>query len=368
LPKHLIFYRGPLERSRLSFIIESVQQDGVQLSFMWVFPGQLTEQKKEHALEFLKQYPFDQIIFRVESFSKWLHTNVAFRKLMKLNDFSQVYLVGFSAPLFAIHKGNSNRIWFINGIPEEKEMQGVNLFHQLLAGLLWKMQGWASKCSLVVTVSSRMSDYVLRRTGIKNLFHAPTCTDLQLFRPKEHKQRKYFTYLGSGAAWQALDLLEAVWYEIHKQDPTILFQVISRDERCKVLGQRIAKENIRFVSSSKFSQVAGFLHESELGFLLRRDSIVNRVCFPTKLGEYFASGSWVVSTSIDWDLADLYNKYEVGVLVNPNESPILIAQKILDSRKMIKEGNTTLQIDLATQEMDRAYWVSTLKNHMNSCL
>ncbi len=362
MPKHLIFYRGPLERSRLSFIIEAVQQEGVQLSFMWVFPGQLTEKKKEHALDFLKQYSFEHIIFRGESFSKWLQTNFAFRKLMKLNNFSQVYLVGFSAPLFALYKGSTKRIWFINGIPEEKEMQGVNLFHKLTAGLLWKMQGWASKCSLVVTVSSRMSDYVLRRTGIKNLFHSPTCTDLELFRPKEHKQRKYFTYLGSGAAWQALDLLEAVWFEIHKLDSSILFQVISRDERCKVLGQRIAKENIRFVSSSKFSEVAGFLHESEVGFLLRKDSIVNRVCFPTKLGEYLASGSWVVSTSIDWDLTDLYKRNEIGVLVSPDKSPQLIAATILNYRARLLTRGLHLEIEKAYAQIDRGYWVGNLKS------
>jgi len=366
LPKHLIFYRGPLERSRLSFIIEAVQQEGVQLSFMWIFPGQLTEKKKEHALEFLKHYPFDQIVFRDESFSKWLHTNVAFRKIMKLNNFSQVYLVGFSAPLFALYKGSSKRIWFINGIPEEKEMQGVNLFHKLSAGLLWKLQGWAAKCSLVVTVSSRMSQYVIRQTGIKNLFHAPTCTDLELFRPKQEKERKYFTYLGSGAAWQALDLLETVWYEIHRQDPSILFQVISRDERCKMLGQRITKENIRFVSSSNFSEVAGFLHESEVGFLLRKDSIVNRVCFPTKLGEYLASGSWVVSTSIDWDLADLFKEYNVGILVNPSEFPAAIAKSILKYKNEINIDVVKVSITTASNRFERSQWVNKLAGQIKN--
>ena len=368
MPKHLIFYRGPLERSRLSFIIEAVQQEGVQLSFMWIFPGRLTEKKKEHAFEFLKQYPFDQIIFRGEGFSKWLQTNIAFRNLMKLNVFSQVYLVGFSAPLFALHKGNSKRIWFINGIPEEKEMQGVNLFHKLLAGFLWKMQGWASKCSLVVTVSSRMSQYVIRRTGIKNLFYAPTCTDLELFRPKQETVRKYFTYLGSGAAWQALDLLEAVWYEIHKQDSSILFQVISRDERCKVLGHRIAKENIRFVSSSNFSEVASFLHESEVGFLLRKDSIVNKVCFPTKLGEYLASGSWVVSTTLDWDLADLYKQYNVGILVNPSELPAAIAKSIIEYKKAIDINEVNLCIDQASNSLERKQWVNKLRQQVQNIL
>jgi hypothetical protein len=358
LKRNLIFYRGPLERSRLSLIIESVQQEGVSLHFMWIFPGTLTQKKKEHAEEFLKQYNFEQIEFRGETAIKILQTNLAFRRWMSQYQFSKVYLIGFSAPLFAVYKGLSKRIWFINGIPEEK---GGGLLTSLMARILWKLQGWASKASLVVTVSSRMSNYVERRTGITNLFHAPTCTDLDIFRPKKEKQRKYFTYLGSGATWQALDWLEAVWYEIHKYDPTIQFQVISRDDRCKMLGQRIAKDNIRFVSSPNFSEVAGFLHEAEVGFLLRKDTIVNRVCFPTKLGEYLASGSWVVSSDIDWDVKDWFEKNKIGLLVHPNMNSFEIASLILSHRSNLISDQIKKDVLKVSIKMNRAYWVNNLK-------
>lgn len=324
---------------------------------MWIFPGKLTQKKKEHAEEFLRQYNFDQIEFRGETAINLVKTNLAFRKLMNMHNFSSVYLVGFSAPLFSLFKGSSKRIWFINGIPEEK---GGGILSSLIAQILWKLQGWASKASLVVTVSSRMSDYVIRRTGISNLFHVPTCTDLDVFRPKQEKNRKYFTYLGSGAAWQALDWLESVWYEIHKLDPTILFQVISRDERCKTLGQRIAKENIRFVSSPNFSEVAGFLHESEVGFLLRKDSIVNRVCFPTKLGEYLASGSWVVSSDIDWDVKEYFQKFKIGILIDPNWDVTKQASAILNYRQEIGSETTTLNLEEIVQHLGRSFWAERL--------
>jgi len=360
--RHAIFYRGPLERSRLSLIIESVQQEGVSLYFMWIFPSKLTQKKKEHAEEFLRQYNFDQIEFRGETAINLVKSNLAFRKWMNMHNFSSVYIVGFSAPLFALFKGSSKRIWFINGIPEEK---GGGILSSLIAQILWKLQGWASKASLVVTVSSRMSDYVVRRTGISHLFHVPTCTDLDVFRSKQVNERKYFTYLGSGAAWQALDWLEAVWYEIHKLDPTILFQVISRDERCKIMGQRIPKENIRFVSSPNFSEVASFLHESEVGFLLRKDTIVNRVCFPTKLGEYLSSGSWVVSSDIDWDVKNWFGEYRIGILVNPDNSPYKIALEILDFRN--KSLNNTINANLidASRGMERSIWVEQLNLKIN---
>ena len=325
---------------------------------MWIFPGKLTQKKKEHAEEFLRQYNIDQIEFRGETAINLVKTNLAFRRWMNRHQFSSVYLVGFSAPLFALFKGSSKRIWFINGIPEEK---GGGILSSLIAQILWKLQGWASKATLVVTVSSRMSDYVLRRTRISNLFYVPTCTDLDIFRPKHEKERTYFTYLGSGAAWQALDWLEAIWHEIHKQDPTIQFQVISRDERCKILGQRIPKENIRFVSSPNFSEVAGFLHESEAGFLLRKDNIVNQVCFPTKLGEYLATGSWVVSSDIDWDVKDWFNKFQIGIIVKPNTPASEIASAILTYRYKLMNNLIANNILESSNQMDRQYWVKKLK-------
>lgn len=366
MKKHLIFYRGPLERSRLSLIIEAAQAGDVALSFFWVFPGALSNDKREHALQFLEPYGFSEIIFRAEGFLQIVQTNLAFRRFISNNGIEVVYLVGFSAPLFGVYKGNTRRVWFINGIPEEKEAKGRSFLHQLTARFLWKLQGWTARCSLVVTVSTRMSGYVARKTLYKDPVHIPTCTSLEQFRPKAVVPRRYFTYLGSGAPWQALDLLEAVWYEIHRQDPAIRFRVISRDERCRVLGARIKKNSIEFTSSSDFSEVARYLHEAEAGFLLRKDTIVNRVCFPTKLAEYLAAGCWVVSSSIDWDVADYFHKYQIGVLVEPTDEPMSMAKAILSYREFISNGSVRLQTDTTANKLDRNNWVSYLKKLLNN--
>jgi glycosyltransferase involved in cell wall biosynthesis len=357
--KELIFYRGPLERSRLSFIIESVMDPKKEISFTWVFPGKISEEKKAHAETFLSQYNFAKIEFRGERFSKWIQTNLSFRRLLNKEKFEIVHLIGFSAPLFSIYKGRSRRVWYVNGIPEEKEMHTASFFNKMMALLLWKFQGWASKASLVVTVSSRMSEYVRKRTGMTNLIHVPTCTSLDTFRPKIEKERKYFTYLGSGAAWQALDWLEEVWYSIHQQDPAIQFRVISRDSRCKQLGKRIASSSIEFVASSNFDVVASYLHEAQVGFLLRKDTIVNRVCFPTKLGEYLAAGCWVVSSDIDWDVKDWFQKYNIGILVTPSDSPSEIAKSVL---KYYSNYNINYRdIETAAAFLEKNNWISKLK-------
>jgi len=364
--KHLIFYRGPLERSRLSVIIESILKTDVPADFVWVFPGVLSKEKESHANSFLSQYSLGKIIFKSQNWKKFLTTRKELHKLIVSANYSHVSMVGFSAPFFIKMPGKAIRkTWFINGIPEEKLVHNKSFFTKIISSVLWKIQGRQANPNLTVTVSKRMSSYVQQRTGINRILEVPTCTSLDIFKPKEHTPRKYFTYLGSGAGWQAIDLLEKVWYEIHCQNPAILFRVISRDARCKILGNRIPASNIEFVQSSDFSVVASYLHEAEVGFLIRRDSIVNRVCFPTKLGEYLASGSWVVSSKIDWDLAEYFSKYNIGLLVDPESKPADMAAEILSYREKTLNNPESMNIETCAAVLDRAHWVDVLQNQIS---
>ena len=364
--KHLIFYRGPLERSRLSVIIESILKTDVPADFVWVFPGVLSKEKEAHASGFLSQYNFGKIIFKSQNWKKFLTTRKELYRLINSENYSHVSMVGFSAPFFIKMPGKSiKKIWFINGIPEEKLVHDKSFITKIISSVLWKVQGRQANPNLTVTVSKRMSAYVQQRTGINNILEVPTCTSLDVFKPKQETSRKYFTYLGSGAGWQAIDLLEKVWYEIHRQNPAVLFRVISRDARCKMLGNRIPASNIEFVQSSDFSVVASYLHEAEVGFLIRRDSIVNRVCFPTKLGEYLASGSWVVSSKIDWDLAEYFSQYNIGLLVDPESNPVNMAAEILSYRQKVLSNPASLNIESCAAVLDRAHWVGVLKNRIS---
>jgi len=107
--------------------------------------------------------------------------------------------------------------------------------------------------------------------------------------------------------------------------------------------------------------VASYLHEAEVGFLLRKDTIVNRVCFPTKLGEYLASGCWVVSSDIDWDVKEWFQKYKIGLLAKPDSPASEIATAIITYRLGVQSGQIRNDILQASNEMDRNFWVENLK-------
>jgi glycosyltransferase involved in cell wall biosynthesis len=359
----IVIYRGPLERSRLAFIFETLATLFAKIKFLWLLPHpKFYNDENRRFDEFIKD--FTDIEFSI--IPSGLKEIVQVRKQIKAKYIAEdtpVFMVGLSTPFFIPQREFRKKIWFINGIPEEKLLHKNTQSVKIRAWLSWKLLEWFAKPDLIVTVSQRMSIYVSRNFPKTQFFAAPTCVDLTLFKKNEKSARKYFTYLGSGAPWQNLGLLSTIWQEIHKQDATIHFRVISRDSRTRVLSKGIKSDRIEFVGSEEFEKIAGFLSESLVGFLIRKNNLVNRVSFPTKLAEYLASGCWVVASDLDWDVSDLIDKFQVGYLVNPLSSPSSIASEIL-SKKREFTSNPTLErsIDQALEILQREYWIQKTKD------
>jgi hypothetical protein len=111
--------------------------------------------------------------------------------------------------------------------------------------------------------------------------------------------------------------------------------------------------------------VASYLHDSEAGFLLRKDTIVNRVCFPTKLGEYLASGCWVVSSNIDWDVKDYFNTYRIGLLIDPQWDYLKQAETILQFRNAAQKDPPVNKIRECTARLDRSFCTKQLSDEIH---
>jgi hypothetical protein len=173
-----------------------------------------------------------------------------------------------------------------------------------------------------------------------------------------------FVYLGTGAPWQALDRLALLWKAIHRIDKSIRFRVISRDNRTKILGHAIAPTHIEFVGSDDSHVVARYLHESEVGFLIRRNDIVNVVSFPTKLAEYLAAGCWVVTTRLDWDITDLHRQYQIGYEVGENPDWDESAKDILSFRTKIDVIALMQSISTVASKMEKNTCIAHLKMYL----
>lgn len=277
-------------------------------------------------------------------------------------DAARVVCIGFTSIWFVPRVESQTLIWCVNGIPEEKSL--TSRWGFLVARMQWIVTRWLKKPSLVVVVSSEMGKLVAHHMPGIQWVAVPTCVDLSTFRSSKNHDRSYFTYLGTGAPWQALHLLSALWGQLYQLDNSIRFRVISRDDRCRILGSRLPAEAISFVSSNDFKEVAGWLHESEVGFLVRRDNVINRVSYPTKLAEYLAAGAWIVSSDFPWVVREHLQQYHCGIVIGQPDRRA--AEEILSFRKKSDRTALAKAIRDGADALDREKWVNFLVTRLQS--
>lgn len=363
----ILLYRGSLERSRLAFILEVALQHYKDIDFVWLFPGKLTPHVESVFTDFIAGFKVSSCHVLNHRLSSYLKSRRELSSIGRRVPDYDLVLVGSSASVYTGSFTPRRVIWFINGIPEEAAMN--SRAKGMMSSFQWGVYKLFVKPSLIVTVSNRMSGYVRRHFPGVRIEAAPTCVDTSTFRPPNGWQRQpgIFVYLGTGAAWQALDVLSELWQAIHKLDNTIKFRVVSRDPRTKVLAVGIDSSAIEFVQSNNFKEVATFLHNAEVGFLIRKDNIVNCVSFPTKLGEYLAAGCWVVATDLDWDVSDYISETPLaGMKLTPDLPVNKMAQSILDYRKKIDRPRQREAIELAVGKLDRGFWIKKLTSTLET--
>lgn len=365
----LVVYRGPLERSRVGFILTALCKSYEHVVFVWVFPGKMTTATEEHFSKFISQYSVAETHILAQRLSSIRRTVREIKKIRaSLGSNTDLAYVGISASIFHPFIDCRRMLWFINGIPEENN-SGFPIGGRLMTWLQWKVFQIVARPSMVVTVSHRMNRYVARYFPKARLLAIPTVVDTDVFRFRGSplsKRTGLFAYLGTGAPWQAIDYLSEVWQAIHTRYREIRFRVISRDPRTSALSTNIDAPSIEFVQSREFTQVASFLHESECGFILRRDTIVNRVSFPTKLAEYLAAGCWVVCSELDWDLTDYVRRFNVGVLIPVGMNAQQISDEIIKYRNNVDFVQLDLNIQSCLKELSVEHCVDVLRDALRS--
>lgn len=360
--KQLIIYRGPLERSRLALLVPAITAAGTT-TFIWVYPLEISERKQSAFKKLMAQFKLAEIKIFKDSFPKNYLIN---SKLKRYSDaaFEVIHFIGFRSFYYSLPFKTQRKIWYVNGIPEEILLHGTGLINRLKCKLQWNSLKSRKAPDVIVPVSEPMGKLLRKRLYDSEIFVVPITVDTDIFIDYNNNKR-YLTYLGTGAPWQALDLLEDLWFHLFKQDNTLVFRVISKDPRTTVLGKRIPVENIEFVASSDFKIIAGYLNEALLGFLIRRNILVNNVSFPTKYGEYIASGAHVVLSNIDWDLNKYSVKHETGVIVNLERSPDAQADAVLTFlRKISVDAPKKVNLKAAADELSNANWVGKLTNRI----
>ena len=193
----------------------------------------------------------------------------------------------------------------------------------------------------------------------------PNAVDRDTFKTEHEQPRTYLTYQGGGSPWQGLDGLSAIWQALHRSDPSLRFRVISQDDRAKTLADRLPSEVVDIRSTGDPDELASYLSEARLGFLVRAPGIVNEVSWPMKLGEYLSNGAPVAITRCGWDAERLIERHSAGLVIEWAAPPAETAEQIVRYLNQIGPSSPP-GVESAASTLDSVVWMRTLRDALAS--
>lgn len=144
----------------------------------------------------------------------------------------------------------------------------------------------------IVTVTTAMSDHFRNKYKRNDLtiVNIPLFDDIAINKnhafPKKHKLT--IIYAGGSQKWQNVDLMFSLMKIVGDK-----FRFVILTGAPEVFAHKVKEHDLRCsieIKSVPKQEVQAYYLAADLGFVLRDDTLVNKVACPTKLMEYMASG------------------------------------------------------------------------------
>jgi hypothetical protein len=201
--------------------------------------------------------------------------------------------------------------WIQGTTPDESFLRNRSRLRRAILMVLERLS--LLSCSVALVVSTEEAELLCRRHGswvrpriivLPNLLWIEALTghttQLSVDRLREQVT---FAYVGSVGVWQNFDLMLALYAAVasalqQRGRRSTLRVVVPASQR--QLAQRIVQRREFLdqpeLSSCQPSEVSTALVGVDFGFLLRDDSVVNRVASPLKLRDYLGAGVRVIAS------------------------------------------------------------------------
>ena len=193
-------------------------------------------------------------------------------------------------------KGYKNIIIWIQGVvPEERMMMKQARYkyyvHSFIENIMLR------KSVFLFMVSKEMLNHYQNKYNIalSNKTYIMPCFNENKVDPKAFDNKKKYTqnnflYAGSLQEWQCFDETVSIYKQIEENiQNTKLVVYTDEIDKAKQILKKYQIKNY-FVDHVAPSELGQKINEAKFGFVLRKDSIVNRVATPTKLSNYLSHG------------------------------------------------------------------------------
>lgn len=214
------------------------------------------------------------------------------------------------------------------------------------------------KVARIVVVTDAMRRHFLDKYKI-NMLRTVTCPIFNYLPTSEHLSQNKSTkihvvYVGGTQVWQSVDdIVSAITARLSDSIFTVLTPDVGYfQKKLKERGINPSRVDIRSVPPD---QVQSILAKQDFGFLLRNDSVVNRVACPTKLLEYLAA-----------DVIPILDSPEIGDFVSTGMRYIRLGDFLNGELPRQEERQSMVKANRAVYQRLRSIALAGLSEIMNT--
>lgn len=184
-------------------------------------------------------------------------------------------------------------LWIQGACPEESFMRHTSKVRMFLLNII---EYWALKCSSkILLVSEEMKKHLEKKyhCRLSNVFIMPCFNELlkeENFKGKDKYVINDFLYVGGLSPWQRFEDIVRTYKIIEENVSNVRLIVYSRQkqEALDIIQKYgIKRYKVGYVEADQLSEE---IKDVKFGFVIREDTIVNRVATPTKLSNYLSNG------------------------------------------------------------------------------
>jgi glycosyltransferase involved in cell wall biosynthesis len=182
------------------------------------------------------------------------------------------------------------------------------------------------KTDLLLIMTRNLLDYYLQfiNPARAKFLHLPMTVDLNRFDMKKKPTYRYLAYCGSTSFIKdGVDILIKSFSIISKKYPDLRLKIAAfmqadGDNMIELIKELQLQDKIEYVGELKRDEIPDFIINAEMLLLPRPDSKQAMGGFPTKLGEYLASGNPVCATKVG-EIPDYLVDNESAFLAQPGD-------------------------------------------------
>ena len=221
-------------------------------------------------------------------------------------------------------KASKKRIQILFESTEHPEVLNQSFIKKLLLARYFKK---LVDVDYLIVISNALKNYYISRGLLEQRIHVLNMfvDTIRFANLTKRRDDKYIGYCGSISCYKdGVDILIKSFAEFSQQYPDYILEIYGTGPKEEILKLNQLcdfyniKEKVHFAGKVSYESMPQKLFDSTILALSRPDNQQSRYGFPTKLGEYLATGNPVVVTSVG-EIPYFIKDGKNGYLATPND-------------------------------------------------